>query len=79
VDDSRIKYLGCEHAEHLMASIKKNDEISSYWAGSVYYGLKIHRDYNNGTDDLSIPGYIKAALQKYQHPIPVCAEHAPHT
>jgi hypothetical protein len=26
-----------------------------------------------------MPGYINAALQKYQHPAPACAEHAPHT
>jgi hypothetical protein len=25
-----------------------------------------------------MPVYIKAALHKYQHPSPVCAEHTPH-
>jgi hypothetical protein len=26
-----------------------------------------------------MPGYIKAALQTYQHPVPARPEHAPHT
>jgi hypothetical protein len=36
-------------------------------------------DYKNRTVDLSIPGYIKAALHKYQHAAPEHPEHAPHT
>jgi hypothetical protein len=35
-------------------------------------------DYNKGTVDLSIPGYIKSALHKYQHPTPACVEQATH-
>jgi hypothetical protein len=31
------------------------------------------------TVDLSMPGYIKAALRKYQHPAPARPEHSPHT
>jgi hypothetical protein len=36
-------------------------------------------DYKNRKVDLSMPGYIKAALHKYQHPAPARPEHAPHT
>jgi hypothetical protein len=36
-------------------------------------------DYINRTVDLSMPGYIKAALHKYQHAAPARPEHAPHT
>jgi hypothetical protein len=67
VDDFGIKYIVRENAEKLMASIKKNYDISSDWTGSAYCGLKHDWDYTNGTFDLSIPGYIKAALHKYQH------------
>jgi hypothetical protein len=35
-------------------------------------------DYNNKTVDLSMPGYIKAALHNYQHPATTRPEHAPH-
>jgi hypothetical protein len=35
-------------------------------------------NYKNQTVDLSMPGYIKAALHKYHHPAPTRPEHAPH-
>jgi hypothetical protein len=79
VDDFGVKYVGREHAEHLMTCIKKNYNISSDWNGTAYYGLTLDRDYKNHTVDLSMPGYIKAALHKYQHPAPAHPEHAPHT
>jgi hypothetical protein len=61
-----------------MAAIKKNYDISSDWTGIAYCGLKIDCDYTNGTVDLSMPGYIKAVLHKYQHPAPTRPEHAPY-
>jgi hypothetical protein len=78
VDDFGVKYGGCEHAEHLMACIKKNYDISSDWKGSAYCSLTLEFDCNNRTVDLSMPGYSKAALHKYQHPAPMRPEHAPH-
>jgi hypothetical protein len=79
VDDFGVKYVGREHAEHLMECIKKNYNISSDWNGSAYCGLTLEWDYKNGTVDLSMPGYIKATLHKYQHVAPAHPEHAPHT
>jgi hypothetical protein len=78
VDDFGVKYIGREHAEHLMECIKKNYKISSDWKGSAYYGLTLEWNYKNRTVDLSMPGYIKAALHKYQHADPRRPEHAPH-
>jgi hypothetical protein len=79
VDDFGVKYVGQEHAEHLMTCIKKNYNISSDWNGTAYCGLTLDWDYKNRTVDLSMPGYIKAALHNYQHPAPARPEHAPHT
>jgi hypothetical protein len=79
VDDFGVKYVGREHTEHLMECIKKNYNISSDWKGSAYCGLTLECDYKNLTVDLSMPGYIKAALHKYQHASPTRPEHAPHT
>jgi hypothetical protein len=61
-----------------MACIKKNYNISSDWNGTAYCGLTLDWDYKNRTVDLSMPGYIKAALHKYQHPAPERPEHSPH-
>jgi hypothetical protein len=41
VDDFGVKYVGREHAEHLMACIKKNYNISSDWNGRAYCGLTL--------------------------------------
>jgi hypothetical protein len=78
VDDFGVKYVGREHAEHLMMCIKKNYNISSDWNGTAYCGLTLDWNYKNRTVNLSMPGYIKAALHKYQHPAPARPEHAPH-
>jgi hypothetical protein len=70
VDGFGIKYMGRKNVEHLMASIKKKCEFSSDRTGSAYCWLKIDWDYANGMVDLYMPGHIKAALHKYQHPAP---------
>jgi hypothetical protein len=79
VEDFGFKYVGREHAEHLMECIKKNYNISSNWEGSAYCGLTLEWNYNNRTVDLSMPGCIKAALHKYQHSAPTRPEYEPHT
>jgi hypothetical protein len=63
VDDFGVN-VGHEHAEHLMACIKKNYNISSDWKGGAYCGLTLDWDYEKRTVDLSMPGCIKAALHK---------------
>jgi hypothetical protein len=47
VDDFGVKYVGREHAEHLMTCIKKNYNISSDWNGSAYCGLTLDWDSKN--------------------------------
>jgi hypothetical protein len=79
VDDFGIKYVGQEHADHLKASIEKHYQISCDWTGSAYCGLQLDWDYKNRFVDLSMPGYIKAALHKFQHPPPTRPENSPHT
>jgi hypothetical protein len=58
---------------------QKNYNISSDWNGTAYCGLTLDWDNKNRTVELSMPGYIKAALHKYQYPAPARPEHAPHT
>jgi hypothetical protein len=45
----------------------------------AYCGLTLDWVYKDRTVDLSMPGYIKAALHKYQHPAPERPENSPHT
>jgi hypothetical protein len=49
VDYFGINYIGHDNAEHLVASINNNYDISSDWTGSAYCGLKLEWEYVNGT------------------------------
>jgi hypothetical protein len=44
VDDFGVNYVGREHAEHLMACIKKNYNISRDWNGRASCGLTLDWD-----------------------------------
>jgi hypothetical protein len=47
VDDFGVKYVGREHAEHLMTCIKKKYNISSDWNDTAYCGLTLDWDYKD--------------------------------
>jgi endonuclease I len=79
IDNFGIKYVGQEHPEHLKASIEKHYQISCNWTDSAYCGIKLDWDYKKKIVDLSMPGYIKAASHKFQHPTQTHPENAPHT
>jgi hypothetical protein len=79
VDYFGVKYVGWEHAEHLMACIKKSYNIPRDWKVGAYFGLTLDWEYEKGIVDSSMPVYIKAARHKYQNPAPARPEHAPHT
>ena len=78
VDDFGIKYVGKEHADHLIAAIEEKYEFSTNWGGTLYCGILINWDYANCTVDLSRPNYISSMLHKYQHTSPKRAQHSPH-
>eukprot|EP00804_Cyclotella_cryptica_P027940 CCRYP_003829-RA/>CCRYP_003829-RA protein AED:0.45 eAED:0.45 QI:0/0/0/1/0/0/2/0/234 len=46
VDDFGVKYLGKEHAAHLINTLKGHDEISTDWEGRRYIGLTLSWDYH---------------------------------
>ena len=41
VDDFEVKYVGKEHAEHLLQTINDKYETSHEWEGTRYIGLTI--------------------------------------
>jgi hypothetical protein len=51
VDDFGVKYVGREHAEHLVTCINKNYNISSDLNGTAYCGLTLDWNYKNRTVD----------------------------
>jgi hypothetical protein len=70
VNDFGVKYVGRENAEHLHDALTDHYKTSVDWHGALYCGIKLTWDYLACTGDLSMPGYLAAALYKLQHTKP---------
>ena len=78
VDDFGVKYTDVADANHLMSALKDQYKVSEDWTGAKYCGLTLDWDYARRTCDISIPGYIERALQRFAHPQPTRPQHSPH-
>ena len=78
VDDFGVKYVRKENTQHLVDTLANKCTITTDWDVNLYCGITLHWDHNNRTVDLSMPGYIAKALQRFQHPTPERPEHSPH-
>jgi hypothetical protein len=79
VDDFGVKYVGQENAAHLISALKALYQISVDWSGTLYLGLALKWDYDNRTVAVSMPGYVRSALHKFQHTAPTRRQDAPHS
>jgi hypothetical protein len=77
VDDFGVKYVGKEHAQHLESVLRQKNRITTDWTGSLYVGLTLNWNYKSRTVDLSMPGYVAKALERFQHPLPTRPQHSP--
>jgi hypothetical protein len=78
VDDFGVKYVGEEHAQHLLQVVQKYYKCSCETEGEQYCGLTIKWDYEGKTVHLLMPGYVANALQRFQHPPPRIPQDQPH-
>jgi hypothetical protein len=78
VDNFGVKYVGKEHADHLIKCIKEQYGITEDWAGDLYCGIRLQWD-RARTLDISMPGYIHKLLQKYKHRMPPRPQHCPYS
>ena len=79
VDDFRVKYTNKKDIDHLIDSLKTDNELTEDWDGDLYCGIKLKWDYDARTLDISMPGYIIKQLQKYKHASPTRPQHCPYT
>jgi hypothetical protein len=78
VDDFGVKYVGQEHAEHLIHVLQENYTMSIDWDGKLYCGIQLDWDYDLRTLDISMPRYINNVLQRFQHPVPSSPQNGPY-
>jgi hypothetical protein len=68
VDDFGVKYMGKEHAEHLINYLKEETcKLTEDWTRDLYCSILLRWDYKARKLDISMPGYIKKRLLKYEH------------
>jgi len=67
VDDFGVKYVGEEHAQHLIDVLKKHYTVAEDWNGEKYSGITLDWDYVRREVHLSMPGYCKEALVRFGH------------
>ena len=79
VDDFFISYVDKQHADHLLEILAANYEgLTVDWTASHFCGITFEWDYCARTVDLSMPGYIDAALHKFGYAPSKRPQHAPH-
>jgi hypothetical protein len=67
VDDFGVKYVGKEHAEHLLKTLEDHYKVTSDWKGDRYIGIHLQWDYNKRQVHLHMPDYVKRALTQFHH------------
>ena len=78
VDDFGVKYTKESDVQELIQLLSTTYTVTTDFTGVKYCGLTLLWDYTNRTVQLSMPGYIKVALLRFQHETPTRPEHAPY-
>jgi hypothetical protein len=78
VDDFGIKYVGQEHADHLLTCLRDLYTVTTDWTATNYCGLTITWNYTKRTVDIALPGYIARALHRFQQPAISRPQYSPH-
>jgi hypothetical protein len=78
VNDFGIKYTNRDDAIHLITALEEMYTVTTAWTGSLYLAMTLNWDYIHSKVNISMPGYVAKALERFQ-PTSTCrAEHSPH-
>jgi len=77
VDDFGVKYVGKEHAEHLINALG-DYEVEIDWEGKKYGGIDLDFDYEKRKVHLSMLGYVPKACKRFQHMLPKTKQDSPY-
>ena len=79
VDDFGIKYVGEEHAKHLIGVLEEDYTMDVDWTGSLYCGINLSWNYEKRYVDISMPAYVKKKLIEYEHIASKRPQHCPYS
>jgi hypothetical protein len=78
VNSFGVKYVGREHAEHLLQVLNMHYKYSQDWGGKKYLGMDIDWDYKQRKVHVSMLKYVSEALMRFQHKAPSMPQHQPY-
>ena len=78
VDDFLVQYSSEMDAEHFLHALGQKYTITVDRKSKKYIGINLKSNYINHTVELSMPEYVKHALQKFQNLLPSRTEHSPY-
>ena len=79
VDDFGIKYIGKEHANHLIGILRrKYTAVATDWKGKLYCSITLKWNYRERYVDISMLEYIKQILAKFNHKKPTKPQYSPY-
>jgi hypothetical protein len=78
VDDFGIKYIGKQHAEHLISVLRGHYSVEVDWEGLLYYGITLDWHYDDRYVDNSMPNYVHKQLVRYRRKQSKRKQHCPY-
>ena len=73
-----VKYSGRDHSLHLKSDLEDKYKVTTYWEEKLYIGISLKWDYEKGTVQNSMPGYVRTALHSFQHEKPKIPQDSPY-
>ena len=78
VDNLGIKYIGREHANHLIKALQKDYSFKVDETGNLYCGINLDCQYDRVYVDTSMPTYVGIQLTQYGHEKPERKTYSPY-
>ena len=78
VDDFFVGYSEKHDVEFLATCLREKYDLTVDWHADIFSGIHLAWDYTARTCDLSMPGYVEKALQRFEHPAPKRPQDSPH-
>ena len=78
VDDFGIRYTDKKDAQDLIDHLNKQYTCTVDWDGAIFLGMNLEWDYINRTVTITMPGYVKKAIIRFEHIASFLHQYSPH-